>query len=176
MTAPAAIRPGTDEYGPFYAGYIDRVPPGAYIVELLEQQQQETLARLRAIPDSRGAHRYAPGKWSVRQLILHLADTERIMAYRALRIGRADATPLPGFDESTYAPVSGADDRTIADLAGELADVRQASLALFRHLPAAAWGRKGTASGFGVSVRGLAWIIAGHERHHLAVLTERYGV
>jgi hypothetical protein len=176
MTAPAATRPGTDEYGAPYAGYIAHLPPDADILELLERQQHDTLARLKAVPESRGAHRYAPDKWSVKQLILHLADTERVMAYRALRIGRGDATPLPGFDETAYAPASGADDRTVADLARELADVRQASLALFRHLPAAAWHRRGTASGLGVSVRGLAWIIAGHERHHLAVLTERYGV
>jgi hypothetical protein len=176
MTAGAVTRPGPDEYGAPYAGYVARVPADADIVALLARQQTETLARLRAVPESRGGHRYAPEKWSVKELILHLADTERVMTYRALRIGRGDTTPLPGFDETAFAPASGADARTVADLAQELADVRQASLALFRHLPPEAWNRRGTASGLGVSVRGLAWIVAGHERHHLAVLAERYGV
>jgi hypothetical protein len=176
MTAPLLTRPGADEYGAPYAGYVARIPADADILGLLAQQQAETLARLMAVPDSRGDHRYAAGKWSVKQVILHLADTERIMAYRALRIGRGDSTPLPGFDQNLYAPASGADHRTTADLAQELTEVRQATLALFRHLPAAAWSRRGTASDTGVSVRALAWIIAGHERHHLAVLAERYGV
>jgi hypothetical protein len=176
MSEAVVTRPGPDEYGAFYAGYIARVPADADIVALLARQQSETLGRLRAVPESRGSYRYAADKWSVKQVVLHLADTERIMAYRALRIARGDATPLPGFDEKTYAPASGADARTLADLAQELNDVRQASLALFRHLPPEAWQRRGTASGAGVTVRGLAWIIAGHERHHLAVLAERYGV
>ena len=172
----SVTRPAPDEYGAFYGGYIARVPADAEIVPLLAQQGSDTLARLEAVPESRGDFRYAPGKWSVKELVLHLADTERIMAYRALRIGRGDVTPLPGFDENLYAPASGAGGRTVADLARELADVRQGSLALFRHLPPEAWDRRGTASGFGVSVRALAWIIAGHERHHLAVLAERYAV
>jgi hypothetical protein len=176
MTAAVVTRPGPDEYGAVYAGYIARVPADADIVSVLAGQQADNLARLRAMPESRGDHRYAPDKWSVKQVLLHVADTERIMTYRALRIARGDATPLPGFDESAYAPLSGADARTVADLAQELADVRQASLALFRHLPPDAWSRRGTASGYAASVRGLAWIVAGHERHHFAVLAERYRV
>jgi DinB family protein len=168
--------PGADEYDPYYSGYVARVPAGADILEVLALQRQAMLARFRGVPEVRGAHRYAPGKWSVRQVVLHLCDAERILAYRALRIARGDTTPLPGFDEEAYAPTSGADAVPLAELVAAFADVRQASLALFRHLPAEAWARRGTANGAPVSVRALAWIIAGHERHHLAVLAERYGV
>ena len=178
MTAlPTLIdAPGTDEYDPHFAGYISRVLAGTDILALLARQREETQGRLRAIPESRGAHRYAPGKWSVREIVLHLSDTERIMAYRALRVARGDTTPLPGFDENAYTPASGADAVPLAELAAEFGDVRQATLALFRHLPPESWTRRGTASGAPISVRALAWIIAGHERHHLAVLAERYGV
>jgi hypothetical protein len=131
---------------------------------------------LAAVPADRAGFRYAPGKWSVREVVMHLSDVERIMAYRALRVARGDATPLPGFDENAYAPLSNAEALTISALAEEWSDVRRASLSMFRHLPAEAWTRRGTASGAPVSVRALAWIIAGHELHHLSVLIERYGV
>jgi uncharacterized damage-inducible protein DinB len=172
MLAP----PGPDEYGAFYAGYIGQVPAGVDILDLLARQRASTLARFTAVPEARGAHRYAPGKWSVREILVHLSDVERIMAYRALRVARGDATPLPGFDENAYAPLSNAEAHPLAALAEEWSDVRRATLSLFRHLPDEAWTRRGTASGAPVTVRALAWIIAGHERHHLAVLAERYGV
>lgn len=168
--------PAADEYGPSYAGYVARVPLGEDILALLARQQAETVGRFRVVPESRGAHRYAPGKWSVKEVVLHLTDTERIMAYRALRVARADETPLPGFDENQYAPHSGADAQSLAALVTGWADVRQATVGLFRHLPPEAWTRRGTASDQPVSVRALAWIIAGHERHHLATLEERYGL
>jgi DinB superfamily len=168
--------PGADEYRASFADYVSRVPAGADILELLARQRADTQARLHAIPEARGGHRYAPGKWSVKEIVLHLSDTERIMAYRALRIARADTTPLPGFDENAYAPASGADAVPLAELASEFSAVRQATLALFRHLPREAWTRRGTASDAPISVRALAWVIAGHEHHHLAVLAERYGV
>jgi DinB family protein len=174
MTALAAI--AADEYGPPYARYIDRVAGSGDLLALLERQGTENQERLRAVPESRGGFRYAPGKWSVKEVVLHLADAERIMAYRALRIGRGDATPLPGFDEEAYAPLSGADAQPLHALLDEWADVRRATLSLFRHLPAEAWTRRGTASGFPVTVRALAAIIAGHERHHLHTLEERYGL
>jgi hypothetical protein len=166
--------PATDEYGAPYAGYIARVPAGHDLLDLLARQAEENGARLRAVPEARGGHRYAAGKWSVKEVVLHLADVERIMAYRALRVARGDATPLPGFDENAYAPHSGADAQPLAALLDEWGDVRRATLSLFRHLPADAWTRRGTASGFPVTVRALAWIIAGHERHHLEVLDQRY--
>jgi hypothetical protein len=168
--------PAADEYGAPYAGYIGHVPAGSDILDLLARQGQETPARLRAVPESRWGHRYAPGKWSVREVVVHLTDVERIMAYRALRTARGDATPLPGFDENTYVPLSGAEAQPLTTLVGDWEDVRRATLSLYRRLPADAWTRRGTASGFPVTVRALAWIIAGHERHHLGVLAERYGL
>jgi hypothetical protein len=167
--------PGPDEYGPGYADYVSRVPAESDILDLLARQGESTFARLGRIPESRGGYRYAPEKWSIKEIVLHLSDTERVMAYRGLRVARGDQTPLPGFDENAYAPMSGADAVPLADLAESLRDVRRATLALFRYLPPEAWTRRGTASGAPVSVRGLAWIIVGHERHHLDVLAERYG-
>jgi hypothetical protein len=177
MTASATViaPPAADEYAPYYGRYISLVAPGD-ILDQLERQREEMLARFRNVPESKGAYRYAPGKWSVRQVVLHLSDTERIMTYRALRIARGDATPLPGFDENAYAPESGADAVPLAELVGEFADVRRGSLALFRHLPADAWTRRGTASDSPFSVRALAWVVAGHPIHHLGVLRDRYGV
>lgn len=168
--------PAADEYGASYAGYVSKVPPGEDILALLARQQADTVARFRVVPEGRGAHRYAPGKWSVKEIVVHLSDTERIFAYRALRVARGDETPLPGFDENRYAPESGADAHPLAALVTEWSDIRQATLALFRHLPPEAWTRRGTASGHPVSVRALAWIIAGHVRHHLGTLEERYGL
>ncbi len=176
-TAPApAPAPAPDEYGAPYGRYVARVPAGADIVTLLARQRDETLARFASVADGRGAHRYAPGKWSVSEVVVHLSDVERVMAYRALRVARGDSTPLPGFDENAYAPLSGAAGQSLAALVGEWGKVRDATVSLFRHLPADAWVRRGTASGMPISVRALAWIIAGHERHHLETLAERYGL
>ena len=168
--------PAPDEYGPAFAGYVARVPAGADLIDLLTRQLDATAARLGSVPESRGAYRYAPRKWSVKEVVLHMTDTERIMAYRALRIARGDATPLAGFDENAYAPLSGADAQPLAALVGALADVRRATISLLRLLPAEAWNRRGVASGLPVSVRALGWIIVGHERHHLEVLGARYGL
>lgn len=167
--------PAADEYDAWYAGYVAKIGD-ADALAVLERQADTAAAMLAAIPESRAGYRYAEGKWSIRQIVLHLADAERIFAYRALRIARGDQTPLPGFDENAYAPASGADERTLADLVAELGAVRRATIALFRGLPSEAFERRGTASGATISVRALAYIIAGHERHHLEVLRERYGV
>lgn len=173
---PLVPLPGADEYGPFYAGYIARVPADADILDVLARQQVSTAARFAAVPGDRAGYRYAPGKWSVRELLVHLSDAERIMAYRALRVARGDATPLPGFDEEAFAPQSGAEALSIAEIAAEWEAVRRATLALLHHLPDTAWLRRGQASGMPVSVRALAYIIAGHTAHHWDVLTERYGI
>jgi hypothetical protein len=175
MTHPSG-RPTADEFGAYYAGYIGLIPADEDIVPLLARQRETTLARFGSVTEGRGAHRYAPGKWSVKEVVVHLSDAERIFAYRALRIARGDGTPLPGFDENAYVPLSGADAQPLAALLTEWGQVRQATVSLFRHLPAEAWARRGTASGLPVSVRAVAWIIAGHERHHLRTLAERYGL
>jgi uncharacterized damage-inducible protein DinB len=166
-------RPDASEHLPYYGKYVERVPDGD-LLQTLRTQLDETLALVRGLPEERGGHRYAPGKWSIREVLSHVIDAERIFAYRALRIARGDATPLASFDENAYAAESNAAARTLADLAEELAHVRLGNLALFRGLDDEALARRGTASGGEVSVRALAWIIAGHERHHVALLRERY--
>ena len=167
-------RPAADEFAPAYAGYVGRVAEHEDILVLLAGQREEVVRRLDEIPAARGDHRYAQGKWSVKEVIGHLGDSERIFSYRALRFARGDPAPLPGFDENAYVPAMGAGARTLPDVVAEWGDVRRATLALFRHLPEDAWRRRGTASGTPVSVRALAYIIAGHTRHHLGVLEERY--
>ena len=177
MTATAtdarAIRPAPDEFAPYYGRYIERVPDGD-IVATLRDQVEETLRTLRTIPDARAGHRYAPDKWSIREVVGHLSDTERIFTYRALRIARGDDTPLPGFDENAFVSRARLDDRALAGLIDEYAAVRAATVALFDSLFPEEWTRRGIASDKGVSVRALAWITAGHEIHHLGILRERY--
>jgi uncharacterized damage-inducible protein DinB len=173
MPTSQIVRPADDEYAPYYAGYVSHVPAGD-VAELLAQQLADTLALIRSLPESRGSHRYGPGKWSIKEVIGHVIDAERIFSYRALRIARGDATPLPGFEQNDYVPAGAFDHRTFPDLADELAAVRQSTLQLFRHLDAAALARRGTASGNAVSARAIAYIIAGHERHHVEILKTRY--
>ena len=176
MTATAPIptqRPDATEFAPYYALYIDRVPDGA-ILPMLESQIATTLPLLRSIPESRGGHRYAPGKWSIKETIGHLNDSERIFAYRALRIGRGDAKPLAGFDQDPYVATGHFDARSLTDLVDELAAIRGATVALFRSFDAEALTRVGTASENPVSTRALGFIILGHELHHVAILEERY--
>ncbi|MHB8838086.1 MAG: DinB family protein [Gemmatimonadaceae bacterium] len=175
MSIAATVRPGADEFAPFYSGYIAAVPDGD-VIRTLGEQGESLLARLKHLTDAQALAAYAPGKWTVKEVICHITDAERIFTYRALRIGRGDATPLAAFDENAYAALCEANARPLETLLGEFAAVRSASLALLRWLPEAAWTRRGTASGKEVSVRGLVWITAGHERHHASVLTERYGV
>src|ERR1041385_2100780 len=172
-SAPRYDRPGPGEYAAFYAGYIARVPDGDLLL-MLSEQGRESAALFRGVPAPRGDFAYAPGKWTLKEVIGHVADAERGFAYRALRIPPRAQTPPPSFDERAWVPQSGAGSRTLADLTEELGDVRRATLSLLTHLPADAPLRRGTASGWEVSVRALAWIIAGHERHHLGIIRERY--
>jgi DinB superfamily len=171
----ATPRPGVGEYSASFADYVARVADDEDIIAALTSQLDEVLARLHGIPEVRGDYRYAAQKWSIKEIIGHLSDTERVFAYRALRIGRGDATPLASFDDQAYVAEVQAGDRTLADLAAEWGDVRRATIALFRHLPAGAWHRQGTASGHPISVRALAYIVVGHVRHHMEVLEARYG-
>lgn len=166
-------RPAATEFSPYYAKYIERVPDGD-LLEALARQHEETAALVRAVPEARGDHRYAEGKWSIREVLGHVADTERVMAYRALRVARGDTTPLPGFDENLYVANAGFAARSLASLVDDLRIVRDASLALLRPLSEAELARGGTANGAPITARALAWIIAGHERHHVAILRERY--
>ena len=173
MTTAAIPRPDAAEYDAYYAGYVDRVPDGD-LLKILEDQRRETQLLLAGLSDAKALHRYAPGKWSVKEVIGHVSDTERVFCYRALRFARGDRTPLAGFDEKAYAPAGNFDARQLGDLAAELEAVRRASIAFFRSCDAAALERRGTANNKEISVRALAYVIAGHERHHLAILRERY--
>jgi hypothetical protein len=166
--------PHPGEYAPFYTRYIERVREDP--IEAMAAQGGATAALLAPLTDQQALHRYAPGKWSIKDIVGHLIDTERVMSYRALRFARGDATPLPTFDENQYAPAARAERRPLAELLAELRAVRQASLALFRGLPDEAWERRGPVGEHPMSVRALACIIPGHERHHVQVLKERYGI
>lgn len=173
MSAHRRIRPSADEFAPFYAGYVQQVPDGD-IVDALIGGAEIAAALLGDLPEDIASRAYAPGKWTLKEVALHCADTERIFAYRALRIARGDTTPLPGFDENAYTPMSGASSRTLEDILDELQSVREASVTLFSGLPSEAWTRRGMASGKEISVRGIAWITAGHLLHHLGVIQDRY--
>ena len=175
MTTMRRARPEASEYAPFYHGYVESVPDGD-IVELLRSGGRELIEAVGRLTEDRGGFRYGPEKWSIREVLGHLIDAERIFSYRALRVGRGDRTPLASFDENEYVKTAGSDARTIADLVRELAAVREATVLLFESLPDDAWGRRGVASGNEVSLRALAYITAGHARHHLRILRERYAV
>lgn len=174
--AETVTRPGTDEFAPFYAGYIARIPVGADPIRELDAQLQTLPKNLSAVGEAGAGFRYASGKWSIKEVIGHLADAERIFGYRLLRIARADQTPLSGFDENDYVRAAGFDRRSLADLIGEWEAVRCSTAALANGLEPALWDRRGTASGNSVSARALIYIIPGHVLHHLEVLRSRYGV
>ena len=167
------MRPDSSEYVPYYGRYVALVPDGP-IVDLLRAQIRDTSALLRSLPESKGDYSYAPGKWTLKQVVGHVADTERVFGYRALRFARGDATPVPGFEQDDYAREGAFESRTIRHLADELEAVRRATVLLFEGLDEQAWSRRGTASSNPVTVRALAYIIAGHERHHLKILNDRY--
>lgn len=168
-------RPTADEYAPFYAGYVAAVP-GTDVVAVLERQRDQFETLGRTLTDDTALHRYAPGKWSVKELLGHLADAERVYAYRLLRVSRGDETPLSGFEENHYVAAAGSDGRPLADLVAELVALRTATILLVRALPREALTRRGTANDAPVSTRGLVYTVAGHAAHHLKVLAERYGV
>jgi uncharacterized damage-inducible protein DinB len=166
-------RPQAGEYAEYYAKYIALVP-GTDILGTLEGQRLVMAQLLGARSEREGNFRYAADKWSVKEVIGHIADSERIFAYRALRFARDDKTPLSGFEQDDYVKTGGFSERTLADLAEELAEVRGATISLFSGLDAAAWQRRGVANKNEVTVRALAYIIAGHELHHRRVLEEKY--
>ena len=166
-------RPAAGEYAPPHTGYVNEVPDGD-VVALLKKQNGETLRLLGRIGEKKSRHRYAPGKWSIREVVGHMTDTEHVFAYRALRFARGDKTPLPGFDEVAWGNASNADTRTLKSLLEEFAAVRATTLAMIKSFSPELLNRTGTASGHPVSVRGLVYVMAGHERHHVRILKERY--
>ena len=169
----SARRPQPSEYVDYYEGYVARVPDGP-IVEFLEADGAALASLLAEVPQELEGHRYAPGKWSIREVVAHVIDAERMFTTRALAFARGDHGPYPAFDENRYAAECGAEARTLADLAEEFAAVRRATVLFFRKLPEAAWERRGVASGNDFTVRSLAWITAGHSVHHAGLIRERY--
>ena len=175
MATPKAAlnRPNPDEYAPYYEKYVSLIPEGD-IVATLERQLETTLSLLRGLDEAQGLKRYAPDKWSVKEVIGHVIDSERVFAYRALRFARNDQTPLPGYEQDDYVRAANFDERQLGDLADEFEHLRRSNITLFRSLGEEAWSRSGTANDFAVTVRALAHIIAGHEAHHVGVLQMRY--
>jgi DinB superfamily len=169
---PGIPQPG--EYNPFFEGYLSKSRAFADPIRKLNEQHDEVLSVLRPLSAEIQLHRYAPGKWSVKETAGHLIDTERILTYRALRIARGDQTPLPGFDESAYATAAETERCDWNELLEEFSHVRKASILMLRHLPDEAWMRTGTSNSAPISVRALAYIMIGHVAHHLAILHERY--
>jgi hypothetical protein len=173
MSTILITRPAPDESIPYYHRYIDKVSDEE-LGPQLTQQLREVEQLFENVTDRDALSRYADGKWSVKEILGHLSDTERIFTYRLLRIARGDATPLPGYDETAYVPTGRFDDRPLPMLLAELRAVRLSTAALLEGLPEEAWGRWGEANGSPVTVRALAYIIVGHVAHHLGVLRSRY--
>ncbi len=170
VTAPGRPQPG--EYFEYYERYISLVPSDD-IVGALERQAVETVALLKSA-DAKADFRYAPGKWSLKEVLGHVNDTERIMTYRALRISRGDKTPIEGYEQDDYIRDGNFGARTLRDLVAEFSDIRQATLSFVRHLDAEAGLRHGTANKYEITARALPYIIAGHELHHRRILKEKY--
>ena len=165
-------RPDRSEYAAYYEKYVALVPEED-IVEAMRSELASTVEFLSGVSEPDASVCHAPYTWTAKQVVGHITDAERIFGYRALRIARGDFTPLPGFDENAYVEAAQFDNHTLVDLVTEFQSVRQAQLNLFQHLPPSVWKRQGIANNDGVSVRGLAYIIVGHERHHLAILCRR---
>jgi hypothetical protein len=165
--------PETNEAAPYYFKYIDRVP-GNDIVGTLEAQSDEMLAFLSGISEEHSLHRYAPDKWSFREVLNHVSDTERLFLFRAFWFARGFDSPLPSFDEKISAAAARADEISWARHVEEFRGTRLATVTFFRNLPAEAWMRSGIASDNPFTVRALAYLAAGHADHHLAILRERY--
>ncbi|MGA8541122.1 MAG: DinB family protein [Terriglobales bacterium] len=172
-TASAYLRPQSGEAAPYYDRYISLVP-GADVLAALDDQRRQTLLFLSGRTEADGDLRYAPDKWTLKEVVGHLNDTERIMAYRALRIARGDQTPIEGYEQDDYVRNSPFARRPLADLIEDYIAVRRATISLFRNLDEPAWTRRGVANKNEVTVRALAYIIAGHELHHRRILEEKY--
>lgn len=174
MTIPLNQLPERHEAPEYYFKYINLVPQDLDIRAILSSQVSEMLMLLESISEEHSSYRYAPGKWSVRQVLGHVNDTERLFAFRAFWFARGFDAPLPSFDQDVAAERDGADARTWSSLVDEFGAIRASTLTLFRSLPPEAWTRRGFASDYEFSVRAVAYIIAGHISHHTNILRERY--
>ena len=165
--------PEADEYAPFYAGYValarERDPVG-----VLKRQVPVLRSVCTGMVEEEGLSRYAPGKWTIKEVLGHLADTERVLSYRLFRISRGDPTPLSGFDENAYVEAAQSNQRSVRSLMAELESVRASTLRLIEAIPAEAWARRGVANDAPISVRALIYVLTGHVEHHFGILRERY--
>ncbi|MCG8329603.1 MAG: DinB family protein [Chitinophagales bacterium] len=166
-------RPKIGDYAPYYETYISKVEDGG-IVSILEQSHSDTIHFLKGLSTETWQKRYAEGKWTVAELMMHVVDSERVFAYRALRIARGDSTPLPGFDQEVFVPNSNANNRSPESIIEEYDIVRTANLKLFQHFTDEMWQGRGIASDNEVTTLAVAFIIAGHETHHINIIKERY--
>jgi hypothetical protein len=166
-------KPAAAESAPYYSTYIDKVPEGD-IRRTLESQAGQTVAFLTGISEEKSLHRYAPGKWSIREVLSHINDAERVFAFRAFWFARGFDSPLPSFEQDIATGAARANEFPWTRRVEEFAAIRTATVDLFRDLPGEAWARTGVASGNPFTVRSLAWIIAGHAAHHAGLLKERY--
>src|SRR5262245_37603421 len=173
MTTAAIPRPVADDFPPYFATYIDKVPAGD-VLELLRTQIDDTIRTLSKVKEKDAGYRYAPGKWSIKEVVEHVVDTERIFVYRALCFARGEKQSLPGFEENDYAANSGSDQKPLLDILNELKTQRASTIAFFSGVPADALKRRGTANNREYAMYSIPYIVAGHERHHLGVLKERY--
>lgn len=162
------------EYAPYHGGYLPNIDDTYNLTELLEVSLHEFIRFVQEIPIGKHDYRYAEGKWTIKDIIQHLIDSERVFAYRAMRIARNDETALPGFDENSYVDNANANERHLKDLLMELSIVRQASIMMFKSFASEDLLKKGTASGFNVSVRALGFLISAHQNHHKRIFMERY--
>lgn len=167
-------KPGEGEYAPYAIMYIGLLPDDGLVLKYLEENAEATKEFILSLPEERHTYRYAEGKWTVKEILAHIVDDERIYAYRALRFARNDKTELPGFEQDDYARYSGANERRIEDILNELTAVRRATIALFEGLDDQALVRSGVADGKVMSVRAAAYHIAGHEMRHINIIKERY--
>jgi uncharacterized damage-inducible protein DinB len=173
MPPTVIARPRPGDYSPYYDRYLAALPEGE-VLSLLELGLEKLEILLGELTEAQAEYRYATDKWSIKEVVLHMIDTERVFAYRALRFSRNDATPLPGFEQDDYVREGNAAERTLRDLLQEYRTVRAATLTLFRGMNDAMLARRGVANEAAMTVQAVPWIVAGHERHHVAILKERY--
>jgi hypothetical protein len=166
-------RPEKEEYDPYYEGYVSLVPEGN-IVEIIDRQTAELREIFSAIPEEKGPYAYAEGKWTIKELLGHLIDGERMFMYRIFRISRGDETPIEGFEQDGYIENARSNSRTFADMVEEFASLRKANVIAFRHFSDEDWGRVGTANHVEITPRALAYISVGHVTHHLKIVKDRY--
>jgi len=166
-------RPKEGEYSSYYQAYVDQVESDDFL-SVLKNSKEETFSFFNKIPLEKWEYKYAPEKWTIKETIIHLLDTERVFAYRAMCISRNDKTHLPGFDQNEYVPNSNANNRTSESIVKEYVALRNSTIHLFQHFTSEQLDRMGTGSGHPISVLGLGFIIAGHELHHKKIIRERY--